>query len=83
MGHDRIDLLKINIEGLELDVLSDVIFKKGIRPKMVLVTYDIWQQGKHKEVKQSIANMEMCGYEVISPKKEVQHVTFLFRDAQW
>lgn len=38
LGHDRIDVLKMDIEGAEYDVLED-INRSGIRPRQILVEF--------------------------------------------
>lgn len=39
LGHDRIDLLKMNIEGAEYAVLEGM-FADGVRPRIVTLTYE-------------------------------------------
>lgn len=39
LGHDRIDLLKMNIEGAEHVVLGAVI-DAGVRPRVIALTYE-------------------------------------------
>jgi FkbM family methyltransferase len=40
LGHDHIDLLKLDIEGAELKVLDDIILNKATLPRILLVEFD-------------------------------------------
>ncbi len=38
-GHDRIDLLKLNVEGAEYEIMH-AAFDAGIRPRILMINYD-------------------------------------------
>ena len=47
-NHKRIDILKLDIEGLEISVLN-YILDKNILPKIICVDFDSVREGKHKK----------------------------------
>lgn len=72
---DRIDMLKVNIEGLEIPTLEQLL-ASTLRPKIVCVTYDIAQKGQTDLILKNIAAMEAAGY-VVGKGESFQHMTFL------
>jgi len=63
LGHDHIDLLKMNIEGAEHVVLEDML-RKAIRPRVLITTYE----GKRAMLKarQWTKQLARQGYELVA-----------------
>lgn len=66
-GHDRIDLLKLNVEGAEYAILN-AAFDDGIRPKMLLVNFDeVHTEGDAEapaRLRQIASRIQSLGYKV-------------------
>lgn len=53
-GHEKIDLLKMDIEGSECDVI-DTILDENIRPKYMAIEFDLgWHGEKIKDRKRCL-----------------------------
>jgi FkbM family methyltransferase len=47
LGHDRIDVLKMDIEGAEYEVLADIVLS-GIRPRQLLVEFHYFANARQR-----------------------------------
>jgi FkbM family methyltransferase len=66
LGHDQIDILKMDIEGAEYDVINDII-KSGIRPRQILVEFHHRFPGVGiKRSKDAIDKIRSIGYKLFS-----------------
>ena len=65
-GLKRVDILKLDIEGAEIDVLKDVI-KSNNLPKQILVEFDIRRKPslKNKKILKQIHNLLLSKYDLI------------------
>ena len=63
---DFLDIVKIDIEGAEIDVLKDVI-KSNNLPKQILVEFDIRRKlsFKNKKILKQIHNLLLSKYDLI------------------
>ncbi|SCA58342.1 hypothetical protein AB751O23_AA_00110 [Chlamydiales bacterium SCGC AB-751-O23] len=79
-GHDHIDLLKVDIEGLECELLCNIL-TEGIFPKVVSVDFDSARYAdlKHK-VLDLIHLMKEHGYLVLGRKPQSWDLTFVRRE---
>jgi FkbM family methyltransferase len=60
-GHDRIDLLKMDIEGFEYEVL-DQMLETDLRPHCILVEFHHMQQQRRAETLRSVQRLKEAGY---------------------
>ena len=76
LGHDRIDILKMDVEGAEGRVL-DSMLSAGIRPTVLCVEFD--QPEAPWRTRRRVRSLLAAGYVLVM----VEHwnYTFLFRDA--
>lgn len=67
LNHDRIDVLKLDIEGLELEVL-DSMLKSKIRPKYLCIDFDSGRAeiGKEKECLEMCSRLRQEGYVLLN-----------------
>ena len=74
-NHKNIDILKLDIEGAELNVLDNMI-DENIFPKYICVEFDLYLKGKDKENKTQkvIDKLKSCNYKIIAMKRG--NVTF-------
>jgi FkbM family methyltransferase len=72
-GHDRIDLLKMDIEGAEYAVIEEILSEK-IQIKQLLIEFHhrLTSLGTQK-TKQALALLEKCGLRIsfVCPRKEI------------
>jgi len=79
LGHEHIDLLKMDIEGAEFDAVADLL-ASGIRPKQLLIEYHrYFKDGKQKE-KDSIALVRKHGYKLFDVSARAMEFGFLRMD---
>lgn len=72
LGHDKIDLLKMDIEGAETEVINDIL-SGSIRPTILCVEY-------HKDAKQQAQLLVESGYSIIA--KRGNDYTFLYDESK-
>lgn len=65
-GHDHIDLLKLDIEGAEINVLNRML-DDGILPRYLLVEYDLLLKKKDSEGTTDSLNKRLIslGYRIL------------------
>lgn len=75
LGHKKIDLLKMDIEGAEFDVFDDII-KSGIVVKQICVEiHERFFENGYALLKQMIKNLKKAGYTLIARNND--DLTFL------
>jgi FkbM family methyltransferase len=63
MGHDHIDLLKLDIEGYEHEVIADVV-ASGVRPNCILVEFHHYQLRDAASTMRSVETLRDAGYDL-------------------
>jgi len=77
LGHDRIDILKMDIEGAEYRVIED-IKKSGIRPKQILVEFHHrFPNVGIKKTQKAIEDLRKMGYGLFSVSTRGEELCFL------
>jgi FkbM family methyltransferase len=69
LGHERIDLLKMDVEGAEYDVLADLI-ASGVRVQQLLVEFHHrWPEVGVRKTREAIATLDQAGFRIfdVSP----------------
>lgn len=78
LGHDHIDLLKMDIEGAEYDVI-DGLLKTSCRPRQILIEFHHRHAGIDKEqTTRAINGLEAAGYKIYFVSDSVREVSFIF-----
>lgn len=72
LGHPRIDLLKMDIEGSEADVIQQVL-DAGVRPDVLMIEWHDSPERANQSVRQQL---EIVGYKVAGSLKG--HFTYIF-----
>jgi FkbM family methyltransferase len=62
-GHDRIDLLKLDIEGYEYEVIADMLASQ-IFPRCILVEFHHYQLRDPGSTKASVERLRSAGYDL-------------------
>jgi FkbM family methyltransferase len=77
LGHNDIDILKMDIEGAEYEVIDD-IFKSDIRPKQILVEFHHRFPGVGiKKTKNAIGRLRSMGYQLFSISNSKEEYCFI------
>lgn len=77
LGHDQIDVLKMDVEGAEYDVIKD-IDKAGIRPQQILVEFHHRFPGVGiKRSKEAIERLRSMGYQLFSVSATNEELCFI------
>ena len=81
LGHDGIDVVKLDIEGAEYDVIENML-EAGVRPSQLLVEFhhrrpDI---GTDK-TRQALADLKIAGYQVFAVSPTHQEVSLIFHSS--
>ena len=78
LGHEKIDVLKMDIEGAEYDVLSDLI-ESQLRPAQILVEFHHRFDGiGKKETSRSISRLTKLGYVIAFVSETGREVTLVY-----
>jgi len=79
LGHDHIDLLKLDIEGAEYDVVDDLIIC-GIRPRVLCVEFHgvMHMDASMRRLRRSLRALAQAGYRIVHIEHE--NFTFLARE---
>jgi len=69
LGHTKIDLLKMDIEGAEYDVIKDMLAGE-IRPKQLAVEFHHrWENVGTAKTKEAMAGLQKIGYQIFDRSK--------------
>jgi FkbM family methyltransferase len=81
-GHDHIDVLKVDIEGSEYDVLSDML-ASDIRPSQILVEYHdrLFGRRSPSRTRQSLAELRAAGYRIFYVSSSGDAVSLILEGA--
>jgi len=79
LGHSKISLLKMDIEGAEYDVISDVL-SSGIRPEQMLVEFHHrWPEIGIEETRNAIEKLNHAGYTIFDVSASGEEYSFQLR----
>jgi FkbM family methyltransferase len=75
LGHDHIDLLKLDIEGAEYDVVDDLV-TSGIRPRVLCVEFHgvAHMDASMWRLRRSLRALAQAGYRIV----HIEHLNFTF-----
>ncbi|TNC79521.1 MAG: hypothetical protein C9356_18665 [Oleiphilus sp.] len=80
LGHDRIDLLKMDVEGAEYDVLKGLV-SSSVRPKMILVEFHHRFSGVGKAAtEQAVSDLRALGYVIASVSITGRELCFIRKE---
>jgi len=77
LGHKKIDVLKMDIEGSEYEVLDDVLSTPVVIPQILIEFHHRFAEvGKEKTI-EAIAKLKRAGYKVAKVSDTNEEVTFV------
>lgn len=77
LGHDHIDLVKMDIEGAEYDVIDDML-DQSLDIRQFLVEFHHRMSGKHLErTRHAIARLNAAGYKVFAVAATGEEFSFI------
>jgi len=78
LEHDRIDLLKMDIEGAEYPVLRDIL-SSGIAVEQILVEFHHGHHGlTANQTREAVAGLNQAGYRIFSVSPNGPEYSFLY-----
>jgi hypothetical protein len=81
LGHDRIDAIKMDIEGFEYNVLSDIL-STNIRPAMILVEFHHRKyQAREDDTRSAVASLRRSGYRLFYVSSTGREYGFVKQDS--
>ena len=79
LGHERIDLLKLDIEGAEYGVIEDMQ-SSGILPKQLLVEFHHrFEEVGTKKTEEALARLKSMGYSLVHVTDTGEEYTLVLR----
>lgn len=79
LGHDRVDLLKLDIEGFEYGVLRDIL-ASGNRPPAIAVEFHHRMYGyTNSDTQEAVAALEVSGYRLFHVSDSGREYSFILR----
>jgi FkbM family methyltransferase len=77
LKHEKIDVLKMDIEGSEYDVIKSIL-KSGIQiGQMVIELHErLFENGKEKTI-ELVNNLNSCGYEIFAISDSYEEISFI------
>jgi len=77
LGHDRIDLLKLNIEGAEYPVIRDLLASR-IQLQQILVEFHHGHRGHTvRQTRDAVRSLNAAGYKIFCVSKNGRECSFL------
>lgn len=77
LGHTKVDILKMDIEGAEYDVLPDVLGSNIPVGQILLEFHHRWKEVGAARTRQAIASLEAAGYLVAAVSSAGTEYTFI------
>ena len=78
LGHDKLDILKMDIEGAEYDVIDSLVVS-GIRPRQMLVEFNHRFGGVGiGKSKNAIETLRQNGYQIYSVSDTGEEYSFVY-----
>lgn len=78
LGHDRIDLLKMDVEGAEYRILGDLEAGGAPRPRQLLVEFHHGHHGiEIEETRRAVTSLRDMGYRLAAVSPSGRELTFL------
>lgn len=77
LGHTKVDILKMDIEGAEYDVLPDVLGSNIPVGQILLEFHHRWKELGAARTRQAIASLEAAGYLVAAVSSSGTEYTFI------
>jgi FkbM family methyltransferase len=77
LGHDRVDLIKMDIEGTEYAVLPDLL-ASGVRPAQILIEFHHrWREAGPARTRDAIRLLQKHGYRIADVSPKGRELTFV------
>ncbi len=77
LGHEQIDLIKMDIEGAEYGVLSDLLSGKIVVRQLLVEFHHRWREVGVEKTKQAIQALHDAGYRIFSVSPSGEEYSFL------
>ena len=81
LGHTKVDVLKMDIEGAEYEVLSDILGTRCVIGQILVEFHHRWREIGAAQTRQAIATLARAGYVVAAVSPAGTEYTFVTRAA--
>lgn len=77
LGHTKIDILKMDIEGAEYTVLEDIL-NSGIQIKQLLIEFhDLFVSKARSETRNALKQIRSNGFEIVAVSDSLEEISFV------
>lgn len=77
LGHEHIDVLKIDIEGSEYDVIENILNENISIAQILIEFHDRFFENGTFRTKQTIDKLKACGYEIFAVSDSLEEISFI------
>jgi FkbM family methyltransferase len=79
LGHEKIDVLKMDIEGAEYAVVEDFVsFEKPVN-QLLVEFHHSWQETGIRSAKEAVATLNRAGYKIFHVSPSGREISFVRR----
>jgi FkbM family methyltransferase len=82
LGHSRVDLLKMDIEGFEYAVIDDIV-KTKCYPAQLLVEFHLPNRGQCAQMRRAVRTLRASGYQLFSVSSSGAELSFVRNEHAW
>jgi FkbM family methyltransferase len=80
LNHDRIDILKIDIEGSEYDIIDNILQSNIYIGQILLEFHDRFYKNGIEKTKTAILKLRRAGYEIFATSDNFQEISFIKKE---
>lgn len=81
LGHNRIDLVKMDIEGAEYEVIADLVASRLDIPQLLVEFHHRWREIGIEKTRNAIAALKAAGYRIFSVSADGEEYGFVKSNA--
>ncbi len=79
LGHDHIDVLKMDIEGSEYDVIDSILKANLSITQLLIEFHDRFFEDGRERTRRAIGQLKACGFEVFAVSDSFEEVSLVYR----
>jgi hypothetical protein len=79
LGHRRIEILKMDIEGAEYQVLADILNANVSIDQILIEFHDRFFEDGIERTKQAISDLQRAGFEIFGVSDSLEEISFIHK----